>query len=246
MEFFDDHIHTFESLRLIVSPEYGQYSALISGPKNEVVGYQHRQPYPFNLAEKISTLPLVERIVRVNTPFTLIPSSQYDESLKHKLAKEAFTFDALDFIDTFTIHDLTCIYLIDKSLRSQIVKEFDNFQIEHVLESLLRNYLADEKTIVTHWVDGHVIIIAMHSGLKLANRYAIQVPEDAIYYVLAAYQHANLNPHVTPLTISGMLTESSTYFEKLSGFVKHFVWPGQDPLRTESANFEPHLYHHLL
>lgn len=242
MKFVSENTNPKLPLRLTVSPGSTHYSALLCDANDSILCYVHEGTYPIDSDLQSDRL---ESVVRVHTPFTLVPASSVtDDNSIQQIAREAFTFEALDHLETFTYQNITGIYVIDSNLKSTIIRQLPHFEVEHVVETLLRR-LPSGDCIISHWQGQHLFIIGWKDSLKLANMYKIDAPEDAVYYLLSAYQHVGLDPLKDELYISGQLDKSGKIYETLRGFIKDFRWMTGAHTATINAPFEPHLYHHL-
>lgn len=229
-------------MKLCISAGEERYSALLYDADNNVQCYVHDSPYPVD--EQLQSDKL-ESVVRLHTPFTLVPTEALKTSDIHSIAKEAFTFESVEHVETFAFSELTGLYIVDPALKSAIIRQLPNFHVEHVVETLLAR-LPKQDCVLSHWYDNNVFILGWRDGLKLANRYTIETPEDAVYYLLSAYQHIGLDPLKDPLHISGHLNKESLIVNKLTGFIKDFVWMTGDYENTNTGPFEPHHFFHLL
>lgn len=245
MEYISENIANKGPLYLHVSLEEATYSALIVDELGDVCMYSHMSTTPFSLPAQIPFDSITKRVLRLNTPFTILPSSEYDESIRDKIVREAFALEEADYSASFSFQEYVGLYLINPNLRSRIIKEFDHFSVEHIAEQLLRSRIGQDPSILAHWTSDGLLLVGVHDGLKLINKYAINAPEDAVYYILAAYQKLELNPLDFPLDMSGLLSEESAIFQRLSGFVRDFNWMKINQHSAAATSFEPHLYYHL-
>lgn len=156
----------------------------------------------------------------VHTPFTLLPINAYDESHISDIIREVFVYEEVSEYDGVQIDEVQCLYVIDSALKNIIVQHFSGFKIHHVLETLLRLHYDSHRLVHAHWFDDTLTIVAWNEGLKMAQHYYISSPEDALYYVLATYQHAGLDHHIDPLYFSGDCSPGGRYYAMLDDYVK--------------------------
>ena len=246
MEYIASRIQDLGPLHLVINPSVGGYAALYITSTNNVAAYQHDETYPFKTVNGIDPSTLSSKVVRVHTPFTLLPSAEYEESMKKRIAQEAFTFAQIDHIEHFNFENYVGVYILEKELRSTIIREFGDINMEHVVQSLLAAQRTKDPSLLAHWSQNQLLLVGMKEGLRLANYYTINTPEDSIYYILSSYQLLQMDPLANPLSISGSLTSKSAIFEKLRGFVKNFDWVNENHGLLEAPTFEPHLFYHLM
>lgn len=160
---------------------------------------------------------------------TWIPKALFDESKfstysEATLGKGDFAFTEMDEMESVLIHERIPA------------------QLERVAE-VYSNLLAlpdagiHATAITRHWktrpgqhmyIDynpGALSVTAVSNGsLLLQNTYAIQSEDDALYYVLFAYEQLKFNQDEVPMKVSGPLTENFGLWSTLSKYIRNIEW----------------------
>ncbi|MBL7813692.1 MAG: DUF3822 family protein [Saprospiraceae bacterium] len=199
--------------------------------------FDHRRDKsaPLNLKsvfieDEILKLPYRVTKIAFTTPhFTLIPSKFYDD--KSRLAYfdnmtnlsgfEQFEFDVIKSIESHNV------YLVDSSLVAAMKSTFPLAQQHHYMTALILGCqkLAERKEghqVFANIRDGQVQILFFdHKSLIFANSFPFRTPQDLVYFILNVYEQFKLSPEVTPLSISGSLTEDSDIFKFIYRYVRY-------------------------
>ena len=245
VEYIANDIQEMGTLNMQISASRSGYAYLLTNRAGEIACYRHQDTYPFTISSIIAPSQIASKVLRLHTPFTLIPAAEYDASLRDKIAREAFTFETFEELGTFEVQGLVGIYIVSRDILSHFTIEFKDIEVEHVAKSLIQLQHQQDPSLLAHWVDDGLILVGIHNGIKLVNKYKIEVPEDAVYYILAGYQHTGLDPLDHPLSMSGLLTRNSIIYEKLEGFIRHIIWVNDNTSFERHESFPPHLFFHL-
>ena len=94
------------------------------------------------------------------------------------------------------------------------------------------------------------ISVAVKQGgeMRFFNKYVSKSQEDTLYYILLAYQSHDLDPHVTTLSLSGLVKEGSPLHELIFAYVKdiRFNQSGERQFADEPpAGYAAHYYSNL-
>jgi hypothetical protein len=169
------------------------------------------------------------KIVFTTPHFTLVPTKFYDEN-QHTAYFENLTeligYDQIT-VDPIKNLDVQNVYLVDNQLAAVAKTILPNAQHHHVFSSLILGFqkIAENR-------GGHQLFANIRDGLLqilffdgrdliFANSFAFKTPQDVIYYLLNCYEQFKLNPEVTPLSISGSLTEHSDIFKYVYRYIRH-------------------------
>ncbi len=245
MEYISPNLHQNSRLRLNAYVQSDSYSILCHAEAGGILGYVHEEQFP-----RLDQLKDVEhqalKTVRLATPFTLIPASEYKPEMKVKIAQEAFSYEKIDHVYDFIVGHIACVYIVSSELKSRLIKDFSDYHVQHTMEFFLAHPPESDPAIFAHWTKSGIILMAYREGLRLANYYSIAAPEDAVYYILSAYKHVGLDPLSHSLDMSGRIANDSIMFDKISGFVRSFKWKNENTTLAQDFSFEPHLFYHLM
>jgi Protein of unknown function (DUF3822) len=169
------------------------------------------------------------KIVFTTPHFTLIPTKFYNEN-QHTAYFENLTeligFDHIA-VDTIKIMDVKNVYLVDSQLLAIAKTILPAAQHHHIFSSLILGFqklaeLRGGHQLFANIRDGQLQILFFDGpDLVFANSFSFKTPQDVIYYLLNCYEQFKLNPEVTPLSISGSLTEHSDIFKFVYRYIRH-------------------------
>ena len=246
MKYINTNTELTSPLTLVANVDERSYSSLWRDAKGTVAAYVHESALPRSPLEVFKDLKIESRTVRLATPFTLVPQSEFHEAQVSRIAQLAFPMESIDHVYHAVDNGMAIVYLISQNLKSILVRDFSEYKIEHVFETLGTKLHEMDTCMLAHWTDQGLLIVAKNQGLRLANYYKITAVEDAIYYLLSAYKYADLDPHIQPLRMSGRIASESALFDKLAGFIRNIEWQNGGVQQPSDFTFEPHLFYHLM
>jgi hypothetical protein len=177
------------------------------------------------------------KIVFTTPHFTLIPTKFYDEN-QHTAYFENLTeligFDQIA-VDPINSIDVQNIYLVDVQLYAVAKTILPNAHHHHIFSSLILGF----QKIAEHRGGHQLFANIRDSQLQIlffdgrdfifANSFSFKTPQDVIYYLLNCYEQFKLNPEVTPLSISGSLTEHSDIFKYIYRYIRNIAFVPTPP-----------------
>lgn len=128
--------------------------------------------------------------------------------------------------ESLPVFDCYLAYAIESSLYRLGESSGSNFQIgKHFSATLLQafHHLADfsDHQIFVHFrFESLQIAVFERRNLLFFNSFTFQHANDALYFILLAYEQFRLNPLELPLTLSGNLMEDSEIFRLLRRYVR--------------------------
>jgi Protein of unknown function (DUF3822) len=169
------------------------------------------------------------KIVFTTPHFTLVPTKFYNEN-QHTAYFENLTeligYDHIA-VDTIKTMDVQNVYLVDSQLLAVAKTILPAAQHHHIFTSLILGFqkIAESRggyQLFANIRDGQLQILFFDGrDLVFANSFSFKTPQDVIYYLLNCYEQFKLNPEVTPLSISGSLTEHSDIFKYVYRYIRH-------------------------
>ena len=171
----------------------------------------------------------VTKIVFTTPHFTLVPTKFYDdksrlayfENLTSLSGNEQFEFDVIKNIESHNI------YLAESSLITAMKSTFPHAQYYHYMTPLIQGYQKiasrrDGHQVFANIRDGQVQVLFFDGkDLIFVNSFPFRTPQDLVYFILNIYEQFKLSPEVTPLSISGSLTEDSDIFKFIYRYVRY-------------------------
>jgi len=130
---------------------------------------------------------------------------QFATSIAHKIVSQSIPGS-----------QIAIVYSQTNELSTFISTYFGKAKISHhavsYIQSLLKfqNTATNESNIHVQFQKNFIdIAIIKNKQLQFCNSFHIQTPEDAIYYIMNAYQHSGNKADINALKISGMIAEKS-------------------------------------
>lgn len=184
---------------------------------------------------------ILELLKQFNEPFgsykigwksqlnTWIPKALFDESKlstysESTLGKGKFDFTEMDEMDSILIHEPIPAQL------ERVVEAYPN-------PLALPDAGIHATAITRHWKtrpgehvyidynnDALSVTAVSNGSLLLQNTYSIQSEEDALYYILFAYEQLKFNQDEVPMKVSGTLTENHGLWSTLSKYIRNIEW----------------------
>lgn len=160
---------------------------------------------------------------------TWIPKALFDENLfpeyvKSTLGKGDFEFTVIEELEAVLIHE---------KMPAHLERVAENYTVHKSLPDPAIHALA----IARHWktrpgqhmyADYNketLTMTAISNGkLLLQNTYHVATEEDALYYVLFAYEQLKFHQDEVPLKISGDLVEKHGLWSTLAKYIRDIEW----------------------
>jgi hypothetical protein len=169
------------------------------------------------------------KIVFTTPHFTLVPTKFYDENQHTAYFENLTQLIGYDHIAVDPIHslDVQNVYLVDSQLSATSKTIFPEGRHHHIFSSLILGFqkIAEHRgghQLFANIRDGQLQILFFDGrDLIFGNSFTFRTPQDVIYYLLNCYEQFKLNPEVTPLSISGSLTEHSDIFKYVYRYIRH-------------------------
>ena len=186
-------------------------------------------------------------LVYANTTYTLVPQSLFDET---KLS-EYLKFNSKILIGDYITHDpierhlLHVIYVPFVNINNYFFETFGSFQYFHAASILLETIsrfdikVTDSKAYIHVQEDHFDLVIIKHGKLLLCNSYPFKTPEDLVYYVLFAFEQANLNPDSIETEVLGTIESTDKNFEILYTYIRNIA-TGKSPHEVAIEGSAPH------
>jgi Protein of unknown function (DUF3822) len=199
--------------------------------------FDHRREKsaPINLKavfieDEMLKLPYSTTKIVFTTPhFTLVPTKFYDnkstisyfDNVTNLSGKEQFECDTIKSIESNNA------YLVDSALVAAMKSTFPHAHYHHYMTALVQGFQKiamrrDGHQVFANIRDGQVQILFFDGkDLIFANSFRFRTPQDLVYFILNVYEQFKLSPEVTPLSISGSLTEDSDIFKFIYRYVRY-------------------------
>ena len=176
-------------------------------------------------------------IVFTTTDFTLIPSKFYDEKNPQSYFDNLTGVKNNEQIAVDNVKHLNFknLYLVDNQLFITTKTLMPEASCFHIFTPLILGFhaIAAQRKgyqVFTNIRDGQLQILFFDGGdFIFANSYFFKSPQDVIYFILNVYEQFKLSPDMTPLSISGSLTEDSDIFKFIYRYIRHVSFIATPP-----------------
>lgn len=161
--------------------------------------------------------------------FSLMPSGQRFRAMAMESANLLLpTFSNLQTNDEdIRETDLLNVYKIDQYAANWLSERYPSARQSHLLSLLLPiffNHLdtTREPQIYLHIQEQRLLVFGFKYGsLRLAVSYPISSPKDLLYFALLAIKQMGTAQEETGLNLTGMIEESSVYWNTLGAYFPH-------------------------
>ena len=190
-----------------------------------------------NLREALRTLPLLEDdfervLVMVDTPTLMVPTNLFVEEESEVIYHHAFTDMEQQLVMHTVLPDLNAVVLfsIQKDLRNVITDNFDNVRYTAAVAPVWRHlhqrsYTGQHQKLYGYFHDRRMEVFSFtQNRFKFCNAYAVNNPNDALFYLLAVWKQLAMEPEHDELYLVGDITERDQLLEEAQKFVKRVFY----------------------
>lgn len=188
---------------------------------------------------------------------TLIPDELYSEASSRTYLEQLTLLGLQDEVrsERFSFLEGYIIFAADTANLEAVERRLTPRRTHHTSGGLLtawgtRSRRLGHQSISTAVRDGKLFVAAHRNGVLLFfNTFPFSSSQDALYYLLLAYQHCGWAPTRVPLYLCGEITEHSDLYRQFYRYVEdiRFCQYGAPPSTPpELASLPGHLYFELL
>ena len=190
-----------------------------------------------NLREALRTLPLLEDdfervLVMVDTPTLMVPTNLFVEEESEVIYHHAFTDMEQQLVMHTVLPDLNAVVLfaVQNDLRSVIANHFDNVRYTSAVAPVWRHlhqrsYTGQHQKLYGYFHDRRMEVFSFtQNRFKFCNAYAVNNPNDALFYLLAVWKQLAMEPEHDELYLVGDIPERDQLMEEAQKFVKRVFY----------------------
>lgn len=203
-----------------------------------------------NLIKQINISLMTDRV-------TLVPSRLFEAGREAEYLSHLTAVGLEDRSRSETIPELAVnlAYLISEERLEACTRRFSPLSIRHHAYGLLKHWGKQSLTMGQRAVyacirDQYLILCGMDSGkIQFFNVFQFQTAQDALYYVVLAFQQSGWPTNRVPLYLCGEILAESEVYRQLYRFVEDIrfsVYEGVLNPGTELAALPSHVYYDLL
>ncbi|OAV44188.1 DUF3822 family protein [Lewinella sp. 4G2] len=151
--------------------------------------------------------------------------------------------------------DAHLLFAVNKDRLEAVSRSVSTLHSRHLAGGLLSAWrtrsLRRGEAAVSVNIRGRQLFVAAHraGSLQFFNTFEVTSREDALYYVLLAYEHCGMLPDRHPLYVSGEISERGEIYQLLYTYVRdiHFSALAMPPVpAAELVDLPQHVYFDLL
>ena len=190
-----------------------------------------------NLREALRTVPLLEEsfervLVMVDTYTLMVPANLFVEEESEELYHHAFTGQEQQLVMHTVLPDLNAVVLfaVQKDLRSVIANNFGDVRYTAAVAPVWRHlhqrsYTGQHQKLYSYFHDRRMEVFSYaQNRFKFCNSYAVNNPNDALYYLLAIWKQLTMDAEHDELHLVGDIPERDQLLEEAQKFVKRVFY----------------------
>ena len=190
-----------------------------------------------NLREALRTVPLLEEsfervLVMVDTYTLMVPANLFVEEESEELYHHAFTGQEQQLVMHTVLPDLNAVVLfaVQKDLRSVIANNFGDVRYTAAVAPVWRHlhqrsYTGQHQKLYGYFHDRRMEVFSYaQNRFKFCNSYAVNNPNDALYYLLAIWKQLTMDAEHDELHLVGDIPERDQLLEEAQKFVKRVFY----------------------
>jgi hypothetical protein len=190
-----------------------------------------------NLREALRTVPLLEEsfervLVMVDTPTLMVPANLFAEEESETLYHHAFTDVEQQLVMHTVLPDLNAVALfaIQKDLRNVIADRFTDVRYTAAIAPVWRHlhqrsYTGQHQKLYGYFHDRRMEVFSYaQNRFKFCNAYAVNNPNDTLYYLLAVWKQLTMDADHDELHLVGDINERDQLLEEAQKFVKRVFY----------------------
>ncbi len=190
-----------------------------------------------NMREALRTVALLEEqfervLVMVDTPTLMVPADIFVEGEGEQLYHHAFTGQDQQPVMHTVLPDLNAVVLfsIQKDLRGVIDSQFSNVRYTAAVAPVWRHlhqrsFTGQHQKLYAYFHDRRMEVFSFaQNRFKFCNSFAVNNPNDALYYVLGVWKQLALEPEHDELHLAGDIPDRDRLMEEAQRFVKRVFY----------------------
>lgn len=186
-----------------------------------------------NLREALRTMPLLSAdyqrvLVMVDSPVLMVPTDCFLESEQEQLYQHAFSRQDQTTVMHTVLPNLNsvAVFAVQKDLCTVIGDAFGNVSYSAAVAPVWqhlhqRSYTDPHQKLYAYCHDRKMEVMSFgQNRFKFYNCFAVNNPDDALYYLLSSWKQLALDPQHDELFLVGDFPDLKAMTEKAQQFVK--------------------------
>ena len=190
-----------------------------------------------NLREALRNEPLFSRsyhqvLVTLGAPVLMVPTDLFQEDESEQLYRHAFSQQNQQYVSHAVLPDLSAvaIFPILKDLRTVLNDSFRNVQFCPAMAPVWRHFYhrsftGQHQKLYAYFHERRLEVFSFGPNrFKFCNSFAVNNPNDALYYLLATWKQLAMEPEHDELHLAGDVPDREQLIEEVSKFVKRVFY----------------------
>ena len=192
-----------------------------------------------NLREALRTQPALRKpaertLVMIDSPVLLVPTQEFPENTEEQAQyyHHAFSQQEQVVVKHIVLPDLNCvaIFSIQKDLNTVVNDTYSNASFMPAVAPVWRHlhqrsYTGPRQKLYAYFHEHHMEVFSFSQNrFKFCNSYAVQSPNNALYFMLSAWKQLAMVAEHDELHLAGDLPEREALIEEAQKFIKRVFY----------------------
>ena len=190
-----------------------------------------------NLREALRSEPLLSRaydhvLVTLGAPALMVPIDLFREEECEQMYRHAFSQHNQQLVAHTILPDLNAVavFPIQKDLRTVLGDSFGNVQYTPAMAPVWRHlyqrsFTGQHQKLYAYFHERQMEVFSFaQNRFKFCNTFAVNNPNDALYYLLAVWKQLAMEPEHDELHLAGDVPEREQLTEEAEKFVKRVFY----------------------
>lgn len=186
-----------------------------------------------NLREALQQSPMLQEkylraYVMMDTPVLTVPVDLFNEKDSETLYRHTFTLQGQQTVMHAVLPELNAVavFPIQKDLLQVITEHFGQVTVMPVTAPVWRHthkksFTGPRTKLYAYFHDRRMEVFCFtQNRFKFNNSFAVNNPNDAVYYLLSVWKQLAMVPEEDELHLAGMLPEKEALTELIRQFIK--------------------------
>ena len=190
-----------------------------------------------NMREALKRVPMLQlpvdrTLVMVDTPVLLVPVNEFKEEQREELYQHAFMRQEQQVVLHAVLPDLNsvAVFAVQKDLRTVMTDAFGPVRFMPAMASVWhhlhqRSYTGKHEKLFGYFHERRLEVFSFQQNrFKFCNSYAVNNPNDALYYLLAVWKQLSMDAEHDEMHLAGDIMEREQLMEEAQKFVKRVFY----------------------
>jgi branched-subunit amino acid transport protein AzlD len=187
-------------------------------------------------------------VLHQNDLMTVVPHTLFEETEAANYLKFNTKILPTDFVafDTISTQQFVVVYVPYVNINNYFFETYGSFQYNHFSTLAIKvamesaNFKENTTVCLDIAKDTFYCTVIEKGKLLLHNVYSYKTNEDFIYYVLFCFEQLQLDPNITPVTLSGSIIKEDSLYTLLYKYIRHISFvtiPDQNNTSNKRNSF---------